>query len=198
MSSAVPDIKAALEAGEPVLGARLRIRLRSERHRSSASHLWMFDGEAQSLPYAVQAVGRAFPARCPCRPVPRSPWPPPLAPPAPRPVARLRSSASRLLWRGDEPKPMMHGRETSGPEMAVDNTREELRKKILIHNRPTQKLRSTSETYAMRRTGSCWCANRRNGCRWRSGIHYLSTNFVMLRTRPALMLLIQPIDRYCL
>ena len=35
-----------------------------------------------------------------CRPVPRSPWPPPLAPPAPRPVARLRSSASQLLWRG--------------------------------------------------------------------------------------------------
>src|SRR5208337_4008111 len=29
-----------------------------------------------------------------------SPRPPPLAPPAPRPVARPRSSASRLLWRG--------------------------------------------------------------------------------------------------
>jgi hypothetical protein len=32
-SSAAPDIKAALDAGE--LGARLRIRLRSERYRSS-------------------------------------------------------------------------------------------------------------------------------------------------------------------
>ena len=30
---------------------------------------------------------------------PPSPRPPPLAPPAPRPVARLRSSASQLLWR---------------------------------------------------------------------------------------------------
>src|SRR5262245_4086557 len=28
-----------------------------------------------------------------------SPWPPPFAPPAPRPVARLCSSASQLLWR---------------------------------------------------------------------------------------------------
>src|SRR5262245_14829723 len=28
-----------------------------------------------------------------------SPWPPPLAPPAPRPVARLCSSASQLLWQ---------------------------------------------------------------------------------------------------
>src|SRR5258708_12392578 len=28
-----------------------------------------------------------------------SPWPPPFAPPAPPPVARLCSSASQLLWR---------------------------------------------------------------------------------------------------
>src|SRR5438094_622748 len=31
---------------------------------------------------------------------PRSPRPPPFAPPAPQPVARLCSSASPLLWRG--------------------------------------------------------------------------------------------------
>ena len=31
---------------------------------------------------------------------PRSPRPPPFAPPPPRPVARLRSTASSLLWRG--------------------------------------------------------------------------------------------------
>src|ERR1700677_5321267 len=35
-----------------------------------------------------------------CRPVPRSPRPPPLAPPTPRPVAQLRSRVSQLLWRG--------------------------------------------------------------------------------------------------
>ena len=40
-----------------------------------------------------------------CRPVPRSPRPPPLAPRTPRPVARLRSLASQLLWRGLTPRP---------------------------------------------------------------------------------------------
>src|SRR3954452_9246017 len=60
------------------------------------------------LPYAVQRLGHAFPVLRPARallspggtlrpPAPRSP---PLAPPTPRPVARLCSSASQLLWQG--------------------------------------------------------------------------------------------------
>ena len=40
-----------------------------------------------------------------CRPVARSPWPPPLAPRTPPPVARPRSLASQLLWRGLTPRP---------------------------------------------------------------------------------------------
>src|SRR6266481_5810194 len=39
----------------------------------------------------------------------RSSWSPPLAPPAPPPVARHRSSASRLLWRSQT----SHGRASS-------------------------------------------------------------------------------------
>src|SRR5437016_2405381 len=35
-----------------------------------------------------------------CWLVPCSPWPPPFAPPTPAPVARRRSPASQLLWRG--------------------------------------------------------------------------------------------------
>src|SRR6202043_1309136 len=35
-----------------------------------------------------------------CFTSPHSPRPPPLAPPTPQPVARLCSSASQLLWRG--------------------------------------------------------------------------------------------------
>jgi hypothetical protein len=39
------------------------------------------------------------PAPGACFAGPHSPWPPPLAPPAPRRIAALRSSASQLLWR---------------------------------------------------------------------------------------------------
>ena len=54
------------------------------------------------LPYAVQRLGHAFPVLRPARAllIPPSPRPPPFAPPTPRPVARLCSSASPLLWRG--------------------------------------------------------------------------------------------------
>ena len=40
-----------------------------------------------------------------CRLVPCSPWPPPFAPPTPVPVARGRSPASQLLWRGLTSRP---------------------------------------------------------------------------------------------
>jgi hypothetical protein len=52
--------------------------------------------------YAVQRLGHAFPDLRPVRAllVPPSPRPPPFAPPPPRPAARLRSTASSLLWRG--------------------------------------------------------------------------------------------------
>src|SRR5208337_3729558 len=58
-----------------------------------------------ALPYAFQAVGRAVPARCPGRAVPvaRSPWPPPLAPRTPPPVARPRSLASQCLMAESDP-----------------------------------------------------------------------------------------------
>ena len=54
------------------------------------------------LPYAVQRLGHAFPVLRPARALlsRASPRSPPLAPPTPRPVARLCSSASQLLWRG--------------------------------------------------------------------------------------------------
>ncbi len=58
------------------------------------------------LPYASQAVGRAFGSVSgACRPVARSPRPPPLAPRTPPPVARPRSLASLLLWRSLTPRP---------------------------------------------------------------------------------------------
>ena len=47
-------------------------------------------GRGTRLPGSVSGV---------CRPVPRFPRSPPLAPPAPHRIAPLRSSASRLLWR---------------------------------------------------------------------------------------------------
>ena len=40
-----------------------------------------------------------------CWLVPCSPWPPPFAPPTPVPVARGRSPASQLLWRGLTSRP---------------------------------------------------------------------------------------------
>ncbi len=61
-------------------------------------------GDGEALPRAVVCgptpVTR-FPGSAPGTRFagPHSPWPPPLAPPAPRPVAWLRSSASQLLWR---------------------------------------------------------------------------------------------------
>src|SRR6516225_8319704 len=65
---------------------------------------WVFDGEAfPFLRFAVCAPARV--TRLPgsesgaCFAGSHSPWPPPLAPPAPRPVARLCSSASQLLWQ---------------------------------------------------------------------------------------------------
>ena len=64
-------------------------------------------GEPLLLPLPCELAVRApapvtrFPGPAPgaCFAGPRSPWPPPFAPPAPPPVARLCSSASSLLWR---------------------------------------------------------------------------------------------------
>src|SRR6266850_3334051 len=54
------------------------------------------------LPYAVQRLCHALPVLRPERVLPARgfPRPPPFAPPAPLPVARLCSSVSSLLWRG--------------------------------------------------------------------------------------------------
>src|SRR6202051_487207 len=54
------------------------------------------------LPYAGERLGHTSPNPVSgvCFARLRSSWSPPLAPPAPPPVARHCSSASRLLWRG--------------------------------------------------------------------------------------------------
>src|SRR4029077_19548450 len=54
-----------------------------------------------SLPLCAPAPVTRFPGPAPgaCFAGSHSPWPPPFAPPAPQPVARLCSSASSLLWR---------------------------------------------------------------------------------------------------
>jgi hypothetical protein len=60
------------------------------------------------FPYAIEAVGRACPARSPERAVlfrvslGSPPLAPPAPPPAPPPVARLRSSASQQLMAGSD------------------------------------------------------------------------------------------------
>ena len=51
------------------------------------------------LPYALQRLCHALPSLCPVRAGARSPWPPPLAPPAPPRSGPLCSSASQLLWQ---------------------------------------------------------------------------------------------------
>src|SRR5271169_557298 len=53
------------------------------------------------LGVCVPAPVTRFPGAAPgtCFAGAHSPWPPPFAPPAPQPVARLCSSASQLLWR---------------------------------------------------------------------------------------------------
>src|SRR6516164_9073844 len=64
----------------------------------------MFDGEL-SVHGPVQGTRLPGSASGACWLVPCSPWPPPFAPPTPVPVARGRSPASQLLWRGLTSRP---------------------------------------------------------------------------------------------
>src|SRR5712671_3081820 len=59
----------------------------------------MFNGEV-SVHGPVQGTRLPGSESGACWLVPCSPWPPPFAPPTPAPVARRRSPASQLLWRG--------------------------------------------------------------------------------------------------
>jgi hypothetical protein len=59
----------------------------------------MFNGEV-SVHGPVQGARLPGSGSGACWLVPCSPWPPPFAPPTPAPVARRRSPASQLLWRG--------------------------------------------------------------------------------------------------
>src|SRR4030088_2479787 len=59
----------------------------------------MFNGEV-SVHGPVQGTRLPGSESGACWLVPCSPWPPPLAPPTPAPVAQRRSPASQLLWRG--------------------------------------------------------------------------------------------------
>src|SRR3982074_494416 len=59
----------------------------------------MFNGEG-SVHGPVQGTRLPGSGSGACWLVPCSPWPPPFAPPTPAPVARRRSPASQLLWRG--------------------------------------------------------------------------------------------------
>src|ERR1700716_4732613 len=59
----------------------------------------MFNGEV-SVHGPVQGTRLPGSESGACWLVPYSPWPPPFAPPTPAPVARRRSPASQLLWRG--------------------------------------------------------------------------------------------------
>ena len=52
-----------------------------------------------------------------------SPWPPPFAPPAPQPVARLCSSASQLLWRSST----SHVRSSLAPAPRLPNADQRMR-----------------------------------------------------------------------
>jgi len=68
--------------------------------RSAANAARLALNTAHRSVVRVPAHGTRFPGSVPgaCFAGPRFPWPPPLAPPAPSPVARLCSSASQLLW----------------------------------------------------------------------------------------------------
>src|SRR5260370_24721991 len=59
----------------------------------------MFNGEV-SVHGPVQGTRLPGSESGACWLVPCSPWPRPFAPPTPAPVARRRSPASQLLWRG--------------------------------------------------------------------------------------------------
>jgi hypothetical protein len=78
-------------------------QIRTGPIRAYGSRLGCVTAKRFSLRFAVCAPARG--TRLPgsesgaCFAGSHSPWPPPLAPPAPRPVARLCSSASQLLWQ---------------------------------------------------------------------------------------------------
>jgi len=69
------------------------------RHSRIRLPPWMFNGEV-SVHGPVQGTRLPGSESGACWLVPCSPWPPPFAPPTPAPVARRRSPASQLLWRG--------------------------------------------------------------------------------------------------
>jgi hypothetical protein len=79
-------------------GCGILLELKECRLKISQAEVMQERGE---LLLRSLAPGKRFPGSEPgaCFAVPHSPWSPPFAPPAPRPVARLCSSVSQLLWR---------------------------------------------------------------------------------------------------
>src|SRR3981189_2077535 len=90
-------MRSGLRSGCPLLGTpRTEPDVRHSRIRLPP---WMFNGEV-SVHGPVQGTRLPGSESGACWLVPCSPWPPPFAPPTPAPVARRRSPASQLLWRG--------------------------------------------------------------------------------------------------